>query len=666
MKIKILGILVCIMFFGASILPSIAGYEKVIDKKEINDYNNLIKQAIESGIISRDDWLEQDKLLASDNRTREEFGWSVSIDRDYAIIGIRDSPIHEGAAYIFTRSGTVWTEQAKLLSSDLESDDAFGYSVSIDGDTAIIGAPKYAHRNLDDSGSAYIFTRNGTVWTEQAKLLASDSEVGSLFGISVSLDGETTIIGACSKDDNGDESGSAYIFTGSGSTWTQQAKLLASDGAEGDLFGYSVSLDGNYTIIGAVCDGDEGENYGSAYIFTRSGTVWTEQAKLLASDGAELDLFGISVSIDNDTVVIGAKFDDDNGNESGSAYVFTRSGTVWIEQAKLLASDGAMHDFFGYSVSIDGDIVIIGAPAYFDYKTNSGPGSVYIFTRSGTTWTEQAKLLASDGLGGDAFGWSVSIDGDYVIIGAFNDDVIEWAEGSAYVFTRKLTDFVIDGLSPIDLNITDADGRFINKNFSNIPGATYTEVDLDGDGELDDRIIIPDALDGLYTIEVIPEPDADPTDIFSLRTSYIDESYYLVEDELIQNIPPEGYSLSWPDKPSTPQGETNGKAGESYTYTSSTSDPDGDQIYYLFDWGDGTDSGWIGTGEASHTWIEKGTYGIKVIAKDIHDFISDWSDSLLVSITKSKTVNRPFLNWLQIHPNMFPLLQRLLQRLELQ
>ena len=212
---------------------------------------------------------------------------------------------------------------------------------------------------------------------ERQKLVASDS-----FGWSVSMDGNYAIIGAPDDDGNEPASGSAYIFTRSGTTWTQKAKLLASDGATDDNFGYSVSIDGDYAIIGAYRDDS---NRGAAYIFKRTGTSWAEEDKLTASDGTTGDIFGGSVSIDGDYALIGVPGDDG----TGSAYVFKRDGTNWNEQDKLLASDGAEYDLFGGTVSIDGDYAIIGA---------EGEGSsAYVFKRDGTSWIQEDKLSGSYG-----------------------------------------------------------------------------------------------------------------------------------------------------------------------------------------------------------------------------------------------------------------------------
>jgi len=444
----VLGIIM--LFVGASIIPSITGYDKdventdyMINENEIlnmknDDYNNLMRQAFEIGVISRDDWLEQDKLLASDGAANNHFSSSVSIDGDYAIIGAYhddDNGDFSGSAYIFTRSGSTWTEQAKLLAIDGQAGDEFGYSVSIDGDYAIVGARNEDY-NGEDSGSAYIFTRSGSTWTHQAKLTAINGEADDEFGCSVSINGEWAIVGARFDDDNGVDSGSAYMLKRYGSVWVHEEKLIASDGQAYAEFGCSVSIDGEYAIIGAYLDDDIVTDSGSAYIFTNTGSTWLQQAKLLATDREDYDYFGKSVSINQDYAIIGAYGDDDNGDRSGSAYIFTRSGSTWNEQAKILASDGELIDYFGLSVSIDEEYAIIGA--YHDDDNGDWSGSAYIFTRSGSTWNEQAKLTASDGQTFDEFGYSVSIDGDYAIIGAFGDNENGVGSGSAYVYIKGL------------------------------------------------------------------------------------------------------------------------------------------------------------------------------------------------------------------------------------
>jgi hypothetical protein len=375
--------------------------------------------------------IEVAKLLAGDGAGGDLLGLSVSIDGDTALIGAYgddDRGSASGSAYVFVRSGEAWIPQAKLVPSDGASDDLFGWSVSIDGDTALIGA------RGDDfyTGSAYVFVRNGGIWAQQAKLVASDRTFGDYFGYAVSVDGDTTLIGANGDDDGGSFSGSVYAFARSGGTWVQEAKVVASDGAANDQFGWSVSIDGETALIGASYDVVQGLQTGSAYVFMRIGGVWIEQAKLVANDRALDDWFGHRVSIDGDTAVITAYRDDDQGVDSGSAYVFVLNGGIWGQQAKLVASDGAAEELFGSSVAIDGNTVLVGSILDGDQGANSG--SAYVFVRYGGSWSQQAKFVASDGAAEDRFACSVSLHGSFVLVGAYLDDDRGVDSGSAYVY----------------------------------------------------------------------------------------------------------------------------------------------------------------------------------------------------------------------------------------
>ena len=374
------------------------------------------------------------KITADDGATNDNFGLTVSISGDYAIVGAWrhiDNGNDVGSAYVFKRTGTSWAQEAKLLPTDGASGDHFGVSVSISGDYAVVGA-YWDDDNGGNSGSAYVFKRTGTSWAQEAKILPTDGAFSDHFGYSVSISGDYAIVGAHRNDDNGSKSGSAYLFKRTGTSWAQESKLLPSDGVDFDFFGWSVSISGDYAIVGAYQDDDNGGNSGSAYLFKRTGTSWAQEAKLLPTDGAALDQFGWSVSLYGDYAVVGAKWHDDNGPSTGSAYVFKRTGTSWAEEAKLLASDAALIDEFGFSVSLYGDYAVVGA--WNDDDNGDASGSAYLFKRTGTSWAEEAKLLASDGAVLDQFGISVSIYGDYAIVGAeFHDDNGTDA-GSAYLF----------------------------------------------------------------------------------------------------------------------------------------------------------------------------------------------------------------------------------------
>lgn len=322
------------------------------------------------------------------------------------------------------------TQVAKLLASDGEPGDVFGYSVSVSGDTGVIGA-----FNSEDfgsnTGSAYVFRRDGSGnWTEQAKLLPTNGLNGSQFGRAVAISGNTVVIGSYNDGSVVANGGSAYVFTEDGSgNWFQQAKLVPNDLDQGDSFGWSVAVFQDTLVVGSMGDGGSG----SAYVFTRDGSgSWGQQAKLVASDAAFDDFFGWSVSVDANTALVGSVSDDDNGSSSGSTYAFTRdSSGNWSQQAKLLPSDGSALENFGFSVSISGNTGLIGA------RNDSPGGSAYIFSRdSSGTWTEQAKLLPSDIASSDFFGNSVSLSGDTAAVGSWGDDDSGNSSGSAYVFTH--------------------------------------------------------------------------------------------------------------------------------------------------------------------------------------------------------------------------------------
>jgi len=374
---------------------------------------------------------EDYKLIASDGEANDKFGWPVHISGDMAIVGARrddDNGDDSGSAYIFRFDGSAWIEESKLVAGDGATDDMFGRSVSISGEKVIVGADGNDDNGMD-SGSAYIYRFDGNKWIEEAKLLASDGAAYDNFGVRVSLAGDTAIVGAFRDTDNGNGSGSAYIYRFDGKQWIEEVKLLASDGENGDMFGRSVSTNGEIVIIGAPRDNGNGMDSGSVYIYRFDGKKWIEEVELLASDGSSMDNFGWSVCISNDMVIVGARQEGEFSH--GSAYIYRFDGSAWIEEAKLLASDGSTSDEFGHSVSISGDIAIVGAGADDDIGNNSG--SAYIYRFDGIEWVE-TKLHASDAAASDNFGLTVSISGNTAIIGARNDNDNGDDSGSAYIF----------------------------------------------------------------------------------------------------------------------------------------------------------------------------------------------------------------------------------------
>ena len=385
------------------------------------------------------------KLIPSDGSEGDWFGYSVSISGDYAIVGAdggENNGVSTGAAYIFKRdSDTNWVEEQKLLASDGVEFDGFGISSSISGDYVIVSAP-WKDNFL---GAAYIFKRNVNTWSEEQKLLASDGNANDEFGLAVSISGDYVIVGARGQDNR---RGAAYIFKRDGNTWVEEQKLVASDGDTTDQFGYSVSISGDYAIVGARFK----DNWqGAAYIFSRENTTWTEEQKLLASDGTSNDWFGWSVSITDNYAIVGATGDD---NKKGSAYIFKKDGTTWTEEQKLLASDGNDEDWFGV-VSIWGNYAIVGAQGDDNWK-----GSVYIFQKDGLTWTQQEKCSPNSCPENSSLGRTVSLTENSAIVGAPYDTINGSNSGAAYI----ISDFVV-GIGD-DLSKNPADFRLV-QNYPN-------------------------------------------------------------------------------------------------------------------------------------------------------------------------------------------------------
>jgi hypothetical protein len=430
-------------------------------------------------------------------------------------------------------------ELAKLLPEDGELEDYFGSTVAMAGNVAVVGVP-YDDDNGDNAGAVYVFTGSGSDWAQRAKLLPSDGEALDFLGAAVAVgewyDGLYLLVtGAPRADDNGLNSGAAYLFLGDGWYWYQAAKILAYDGAPENLFGGSVAISGQTIVVGVGGINTVGEYNGSAYVYRFGDGQLRGVDKLVASDGAEADLFDVRVAIDGDIAVIGAPYDDENGRESGSAYVFRYVDGEWVEEAKLLASDGAAYfgwsvdvagetvvigargelwqygsdptpgavyvfqyqdgqwtqtailetgasDWFGASVSIDGDALLVGAP--YDVENGTGSGAAYAFRYTGANWSQVGKLLPSDAAMWDQFGCGVALSGDNAVIGALRDDDGAINAGSAYVFEvpagpECLGDLDGDG----DRDLTDL--AQLLSNYGMTSGAAYEDGDLDADDDVD-------------------------------------------------------------------------------------------------------------------------------------------------------------------------------------
>jgi hypothetical protein len=372
--------------------------------------------------------MAESKLLAADAASEDQFGWSVAISGNYLIIGAPyddDDGDNAGSAYIFKRDGATWTQHAKLTGDDTLQIYSFGRSVSIYGDTAVVGTS-----GNTPSGAAYVFLRDGDSWVQQAKLVGSDIVSGDDFGRSVSIFGDRVVVGARGADSSYNDSGAAYVFKRIEGTWSQEAKLTATDSTTGDWFGYSVSISWDYIAIGSYYN-----NSGRcAHVFKYSGTEWEAEAELVGADTQSGDGFGISVSLSGNDLIVGAPNDyiDAVGATVGSIYAFSRIDGVWQQVQKLNAAYGVSNGHFGQCVSISGDYCAIGAP-----RGGVG-GAVYIFKRDESIWTQHSILQAPDNWIPDRYGESVGMSNGYVAVGAFADDEIAMDAGAVYSYASHL------------------------------------------------------------------------------------------------------------------------------------------------------------------------------------------------------------------------------------
>ncbi len=531
--------------------------------------------------LTIDPLVQRAYLKASNTGAGDNFGWAVAVSGDTVVVGAYsedsnatgvngnqsdNSALTAGAAYVFVYSAGSWSQQAYLKASNTDATDNFGRAVAVSGDTIVIGA-SYEDSNAtgvngiqtDNSalsaGAAYVFTRSGTTWSQQAYLKASNTEAGDSFGRSVAVSGDTVVIGAVNEDsgvvgsqsDNSASSaGAVYIFTRSGSTWSQQAYLKASNPETNDYLGASVAVTDDTVVIGATgedsnatgVNGNQSDNSatdaGAAYVFLRSGSTWSQQAYLKASNAEIWDLFGISAAVSGNTIVVGAYQEGSNatgvnGNQSdntatnaGAAYAFIRSGTVWSQQAYLKASNTGASDYFGTSVALSGDTLVVGANGEDSNATGVNgtqsdnsttyAGAAYLFTRSGTTWSQQNYLKASNTGASDYFGISLAVSGDTVVISARSEDSNATGvngdqsdnsaadAGAVYVFGPSLDDWG-DLPAPYATTLANNGARHVIVAGAPSLGSVAPEGEIDGQPDAnasgDDNNLAPDDEEGV-------------------------------------------------------------------------------------------------------------------------------------------------------------------------
>lgn len=400
---------------------------------------------------------EEAKLVANDKAASDFLGTNCAISDDgtrVVITALGSDPGGTnlaGAAYIFLRTGSSWSQETKIFSSDKVADDQFGFSVDMDatGTRVVVGVKESDPGGTTGAGAAYIYVRSGTTWSQEQKIFASDKTTSDQLGYSVAIDSTGTRVacGARSADAGATASaGAVYIFTRSGSVWTQEQKVVASDATSNASFGNAVSLDENATrlLIGAYAEDTTASDSGAAYIFLRSGTTWTQEQKLKLPAPVASDWFGYSVSISSTGIfaAISASLYEAGGlSNSGTVLIYKRSGSVWSFLDSLMASDKAAADQYGYCVSLNSDasILVVSTPVK-TVSSISGAGCVYIWSRNTSTdaWTQRAIISASDKAASDQFGYSLDIarTNNRIIVGAnFSDPGGTTQAGAGYIFS---------------------------------------------------------------------------------------------------------------------------------------------------------------------------------------------------------------------------------------
>jgi hypothetical protein len=444
-------------------------------------------------------WSPESVLRASDGRAGDKFGSAVAIVGDTVVVGAFEADdagrLDQGAAYVFTRAGSSWSQRARLVAGDGAAGEKFGACVSLTGDTVLVGASGARVGGLANAGAGYVFVREGAAWTQQAKLVATDPQANGFLGVSGVIRDDAAILGAFGVDVAGQvDRGAAYVFTREGTTWTHRSMVVDPAGAAGDQFGVSVDLDGSTAVIGAFGDDVDGRvdqgsataftfdaatgrcseplpirdpagvaadrfglaidvrggviaagatgrgsERGIALLFERSASSWVAVGSVSAPDGAIGDHFGRSVAVATDSVAVGAVDDAVCGRASqGSVWTFPRFDGRWRTAPRIVSDvDGMAADAFGNSVAVEGDLMVVGVPIDA-VGGNVNQGSAVVYRRGSTGWMQEARLVAGDGVAQDRFGNVVSISDGTVAVGAYLADMAGRVDqGAAYVFVKS-------------------------------------------------------------------------------------------------------------------------------------------------------------------------------------------------------------------------------------
>ena len=416
---------------------------------------------------------DQQTVAPSEMESGDRLGHTVDVGGDSAVVGAwladEGGVADAGSAYVYVRDGESWSRQQHVTHPDAGMGDQFGHGVAIDGDTMILGAPYVDHGGQSSAGAAYVYTRTGGAWNQQQVLTASDASPDDRFGESVALDGETVVVGApYAAPQDGDRTGSAYVFTRSDGTWSEQQILTPADADADDKIADWVGVRGDTAVLTAHADDHGGmTDAGAVYVYVRDGDAWSQQQKLTAPDAAAEDGFGVSISLAADTLLVGGwKHDAAGLTDAGAAYVFVRRDGRWREHQTLRAPDPAAGDSFGIGTALTTHTAIVGANAA-DAESATDAGAAYVFARHGDTWRSCQTLRASDAGESDKFGVAAALGPGVAFIGAdLADHEGRIDSGAAYRYTRRAPDTDGDGVANPDDNCpatanpdqTDADG----------------------------------------------------------------------------------------------------------------------------------------------------------------------------------------------------------------